>query len=122
MCFPTVVFWAVGCQLGGSEQDLGTLYPTLMEDTNGNQIAIHYAPGAGVGTPDSSARITRIDDARWTTGSNGTYTFTYNSDAIPHLTAIANTFIPPRSTRRLREQRAAPRSVRQRRAARHDAA
>jgi hypothetical protein len=90
MCFPTVVFWAVGCQLGGSEQDLGTLYPTLMEDTNGNQIAIHYAPGAGVGTPDSSARITRIDDARWTTGSNGTYTFTYNSDAIPHLTAIAN--------------------------------
>ena len=80
----------MGCQLGGSEQDLGTLYPTLMEDANGNQIAIHYAPGTGVGTPDSSARISRIDDARWTTGSNGTYTFTYNSDAIPHLTAIAN--------------------------------
>src|ERR1017187_7224746 len=35
-------------------------------------------------------RITRIDDARWTTGSNGTYPFTYNGDAIPHLTAIAN--------------------------------
>ena len=62
--------------------------PSLMQDSNGNQIKIHYAAGAGAGVVDSSARITSIEDPRVTTGA--TYTFTYNTDAIPHLTGIAS--------------------------------
>ena len=47
------------------------MYPTVMEDTNGNQITVTYIPGAGpysTGTggnpPNTSARINQIFDAR----------------------------------------------------------
>jgi hypothetical protein len=39
-------FWYMGCQSSGGEQDAGTLYPTQIEDTNGNQIVIAYQAGA----------------------------------------------------------------------------
>jgi len=32
-------FWVFSCISGGSEQDAGTYYPTMMEDTNGNQLS-----------------------------------------------------------------------------------
>lgn len=32
-------FWYMGCQSSSGEQDAGTLYPTTIEDTNGNQLS-----------------------------------------------------------------------------------
>jgi hypothetical protein len=36
---PDGSFWDMGCQSSAGEQDAGTLYPTQMEDTNGNQLS-----------------------------------------------------------------------------------
>jgi hypothetical protein len=51
-------------------------------------VIITYADGIGVNWPNSSSRISTIEDVR----GNGShdYTFTYNTDAIPHLTGITN--------------------------------
>jgi YD repeat-containing protein len=93
--FPDGTFWVMGSQSAVNEPDAGTLYPTLMEDTNGNQIVVIYYPGAGAGTTaNTSARINQILDARgpsYTTPSSLAYTFTYNTDSPPHLTGITNT-------------------------------
>jgi hypothetical protein len=32
-------FWVMGCTSAGTEWDAGTLYPTVMEDSNGNQLS-----------------------------------------------------------------------------------
>jgi len=40
--FRNGTFWVMGCVSAGGEQDAGTLYPTIVEDTNGNQIIITY--------------------------------------------------------------------------------
>jgi hypothetical protein len=32
-------FWVMGCTSGGTEADFGTMYPTTMEDSNGNQLS-----------------------------------------------------------------------------------
>jgi hypothetical protein len=37
--FPDGSFWVMGCSSFGSEQDAGTRYPTVMEDSNGNQLS-----------------------------------------------------------------------------------
>ena len=79
-------YWVMGSQSSNGEQDAGTLYPTVIEDTNGNQIVIAYQAGAGSGAVNTSARISTINDPR--TAYGPTYTFTYNTDAIPHLTSI----------------------------------
>ena len=91
-------FWKMGCVSGGLEPDFGTMYPTELDDTNGNQIAIRYATGYGVNWPNSSSRIVEIQDVRARpNGSNPprTFYFTYAAqqyDPIPlHLTAINNT-------------------------------
>jgi hypothetical protein len=42
-------YWYIGCLSEGAEQDAGSRYPTLVQDTNGNQIFISYRPGIGVG-------------------------------------------------------------------------
>ncbi len=78
-------FWVLGCTSATSEADSGTMYPTVMEDTNGNQITITYAAGAGLSGTNSSARITSIFDVR------AYYYFHYNSDTPNHLTSITNT-------------------------------
>ncbi len=81
-------FWLMNCTSAGTEWDAGTMYPTQIEDSNGNQIFINYADGVGVTWANSSSRISTIEDVR----GNGSpdYTFTYNMDPIPHLTAITN--------------------------------
>jgi YD repeat-containing protein len=100
--FPDGSFWKMGCASAGTETDAGTRYPTIMQDTNGNQVLIKYQTGAGAPWSDSSARITRIEDVRAKLDTSScasqsdpnciyrTYTFTYNTDAIPHLTGITN--------------------------------
>ncbi|HMD50302.1 MAG TPA: hypothetical protein VKG79_14430, partial [Bryobacteraceae bacterium] len=85
-------FWTFGSTSATTEQDAGTMYPTLMEDRNGNQVAITYDNGAGLATVNTSSRINTIEDVR----GNGSadYTFTYTSlnvgDPFPHLTGITN--------------------------------
>ena len=75
--------WA---QSAGGEDDAGTLYPMYFYDTNGNYIEMHYRPGSGSGTADTSARISYVQDAR----AGFPYSFAYNSDPIPHLTGLIN--------------------------------
>ena len=92
--FPDGSFWVFGACSSGAEDDSGIRYPTLMQDTNGNQLAIHYLRGAGTVWDDSSARIDYIDDVRapapqWNERQvYATYLFAYNADAVPHLTSI----------------------------------
>jgi RHS repeat-associated protein len=89
---PDGTFWVMGAQSSAGEPDAGTLYPTLMEDTNGNQITIQYASGSGSQSANTSGRISMISDPRgvWiaSCGCYETYGFTYNTDSPPHLTAI----------------------------------
>jgi len=83
-------FWTFGSISGGSEQDAGVMYPTLMQDTNGNQVLINYNSGRGLGWTNSSSRIQTIEDVR----GNGQpdYTFTYDyQNTIPRLASISNT-------------------------------
>ncbi len=82
-------FWVMDSASSGTEQDSGTVYPSKMQDTNGNQILIHYNTGQGVSWPESSSRIASIEDVRGKGFVD--YTFTYNGDPIPHLTSITNT-------------------------------
>jgi hypothetical protein len=84
-------FWNFACISAGTEPDSGVMYPTLMEDTNGNQILIRYQQAAS--WANSSARITQIEDVRATGRSAtvyATYDFTYNNDSPHHLTSISN--------------------------------
>lgn len=84
-------FWRMESVSGSSEQDAGTRYPTTIQDRHGNQILITYRPAIGGFTPNQSARIQKIDDIRSTQASNWTtFSFAYNTDAIPHLTTITN--------------------------------
>jgi hypothetical protein len=91
--FPDGSFWVMGAVSAGAEEDAGTRYPTLMQDSNGNQVLVRYRTGLGVAWTDSSARLDQIEDVR----ASGSYThsFTYNSDPIPHLTAIDATGVVP---------------------------
>ena len=91
--FPDGSFWTMGAVSAGTEQDAGTYYPTVMEDTNGNQVLITYAAGVGVSWTNSSARIINIADVRAASVDDGpylTYQFTYDSESVPHLTTITN--------------------------------
>ena len=38
-------FWEMNAESSGTEQDAGTLYPTKMQDTNGNNIVLAYKIG-----------------------------------------------------------------------------
>lgn len=79
-------FWAMGAMSGGTEADAGTQYPTLMEDTNGNQIAVRYYNGAGLLNANSSARIRQIEDVRAFGGPpSHTYDFNFSTDSTPAL-------------------------------------
>jgi RHS repeat-associated protein len=80
-------FWMMGCTSSGTEADLGTMYPTQMQDANGNYITITYKQGGGTTWPNSSARIDQIYDVR----ANSTYpppTYTFNYD--PNSNTLAS--------------------------------
>ena len=84
-------FWYFGCTSAPTEADSGVMYPTLMQDSNGNQIIVRYQTAAGAGWTDSSARISEIQDVRSTSyNPPRSYAFTYNTDSPPHLTSISN--------------------------------
>ena len=88
-------FWKMNIESSAWEQDAGTLYPSVMQDSNGNTIEITYAAGLG-SSGQTSARIVTINDSRivcLTSGScsrsyGDNYYFNYNGSR--HLTSIVN--------------------------------
>ena len=85
----------MNAEAASGEPDAGTLYPVLMQDSNGNQIQITYAQGTGGLGPNTSARIDRIEDVRGTSlggGLYGSYNFTYTPGPMPHLASIQSAF------------------------------
>lgn len=91
--FPDGSSWLMAAVSGGLENDAGTQYPTIMQDTNGNQILIRYNTGVLAITNNSSSRINEIEDVRAVfssqTGTYRTYAFSYSQDAIPHLLTLS---------------------------------
>lgn len=87
--FPDGSWWLMNVLAGATEPDAGTRYPSLMQDSNGNQIKISYGAAAGTGTPNTSGRILKISDVR-VSETVGSYVFLYNTDTVPHLTEIIN--------------------------------
>ncbi|MCX6622804.1 MAG: hypothetical protein NTY38_17410, partial [Acidobacteria bacterium] len=89
-------YWVMGATVAGEEDDAGTLYPTEIRDSNGNQVLIRYNPGIGAATDSSSARIKEIEDVRatmyWDNGQQKyrTFGFSYTNEARPHLTNVTN--------------------------------
>lgn len=75
-------FWQMDCVSASGEADAGLRYPTVMQDTNGNQIYVRYRNGAGAGWPNSSSRIAEIEDVEALTGGStrATYLFSYGGD------------------------------------------
>ena len=86
--FPDGSFWYMGATSSGLEDDAGTLYPTLMQDTNGNQVTVRYSYGGGTLIPDSSARIARIEDFRGPSGV--TYVFGWAGAPDLHISSISS--------------------------------
>jgi hypothetical protein len=93
--FPGGSYWECDCTANGTEADAGTLYPTRLVDTNGNEIKLRYQGGLHYGGVNGSARVTEVEDVRSVVVGPvyKSYTFTYNNDAIPHLTSIG-THVP----------------------------
>ncbi len=87
--FHSGIFWQMGAASGGQEQDAGTLYPTIIQNSNGNYLQILYAPAIGSSTANTSSR----PSLAWGNDGFG-YNFTYNTDSIPHLVSITG---PPNS-------------------------
>jgi hypothetical protein len=82
-------FWKMGSTSSAGELDSGVMYPTTMEDSNGNQIIVVYEKGSGSTVTNTSSRIESIQDVRG--GTSNTFSFTYNTDSpYPHLTSISN--------------------------------
>ena len=77
--FNSGTFWEMGSVAGGIEEDIGTRYPTRVQDSNGNYILIRYNTGVGASGADTSSRIKEIEDVR-AVQSGGvwkTYEFVY---------------------------------------------
>jgi RHS repeat-associated protein len=88
--FPTGTSWVMGSISAQSEADAGAMYPTLIEDSNGNQITVQYLPGIGRTDANTSSRIASIEDARAVSVGSGrqTYSFVYSADPLPRLLSV----------------------------------
>jgi hypothetical protein len=88
----------MGCTSAGAEQDAGTLYPTVVEDSSGNQIIVTYMSGVGAFWNNSSSRIYTIEDSRavQSCGYYCSYQFSYSAPAgqdgtyMSYLSGIAS--------------------------------
>ena len=90
--FPDGTFWILGCESASGEADAGALYPTVIQDRNGNQIIIRYMGGARGQRKNTSSRILEIQDSRAIDTDTGrkTYSFTYDAGVVPHLISITS--------------------------------
>ena len=107
--FPDGSFWVFDCLSSGKEEDAGALYPTLMQDTNGNQVKTRYLQGEAAPWGDTSARIRDVEDVR----SAGNYTY-FSSSSADHLSSVANTLGTALALAALRYDDPAGRSLRRR--------
>jgi RHS repeat-associated protein len=82
--FPDGSWWYFGAIAGGTEMDTGTMYPTLFQDRNGNQIKVRYRPGRGLPAINGSGRVWQVEDVRVSAGS-AAFTCNYLSDSLQHL-------------------------------------
>jgi YD repeat-containing protein len=79
-------FWQMDSLSASGEDDAGTRYPTVIRDTNGNQIYIRYRIGKNASWANSSSRIAEVEDVHAIAGSGSrfTYKFDYlNDGALP---------------------------------------
>ncbi|MEZ5355296.1 MAG: hypothetical protein R2762_21895 [Bryobacteraceae bacterium] len=90
-------FWLMYTISQGNERDSGTRYPTVMEDSNGNQILLNYYSGVNAPVGGSSSRISEIEDVRaqlcCVPQKYRSYVFnytTYSGETLPHLTGISS--------------------------------
>ncbi|HRJ21626.1 MAG TPA: hypothetical protein PLF84_21470, partial [Bryobacteraceae bacterium] len=88
--FPDGSFWHFGSVALGSEEDAGTRYPTLIQDSNGNQIIFRYRTGSGAPPGNTSSRIHQIEDPRASSSGGSTYGFTYDPQGPRRVLSIAN--------------------------------
>lgn len=91
--YPNGTSLTFGCVSGEREVDAGTLYPTVIDDSNGNQIFVRYSPGIGESKGDTSGRLQLIEDARaiYDGARPYSYIFSYDSNAPHRLVSIMNT-------------------------------
>jgi RHS repeat-associated protein len=88
--FRNGTFWTMGSVSAGTESDAGTMYPTMVEDSNGNQVAIQYDSAIGFAYgPNTSGRIVSVSDAR--AGSSPTYALTYTTTTATAGVKVAAT-------------------------------
>ncbi len=83
--FPDGSWWYFGAISGSAEMDLGTRYPTLFQDRNGNQIKVRYKPARGGTQINGSGRIWEVEDVRQQAAGGATFFCTYVNDALQHL-------------------------------------
>ena len=83
-------FWKMNVISASPEQDAGTQYPSRIEDSNGNYVAITYMGAVGeTYNYNTSSRIGWINDGRGPGGQS--YSFGYSGgNPIPHLSSITN--------------------------------
>ena len=60
--FQSGIFWYMGSISGSTEQDAGTLYPTILQNSNGNYLRINYGPAIGSVTNFTSSRPSDAQD------------------------------------------------------------
>ena len=79
-------FWVMNAEASEGEEDAGTRYPTLMQDTNGNQIRIDYQQGRSAVYTNSSGRPTYLWDGGSKVASGvPTWRFSYSIDGYLEL-------------------------------------
>ena len=83
--FPDGSWWYFGSIAGSAEMDLGTRYPTLFQDRNGNQIKVRYRPARGGTQINGSGRIWQVEDVRQWAAGGATYECNYVNDSLQHL-------------------------------------
>ena len=83
--FPDGSWWYFGSIAGSAEMDLGTKYPTLFQDRNGNQIKVRYKPARGGTLINGSGRIWEVEDLRQWAAGGATFQCTYVNDSLQHL-------------------------------------
>ena len=85
-------FWVMGCASASVEADVGVLYPTVLQDKNGNRVRVRYMRGMGAQQDNTSGRILEIVDFRAVETDSGrrSYSFAYSDESTPQLLSITS--------------------------------
>ena len=86
---PDGSIWSMASISAAGEPDAGSYYPTLMQDSNGNQIQILYNQGSGGSGSNTSGRIYQILDPR--SAAVVSYSFMWDSGRLSAIYSITGT-------------------------------